>query len=113
MSLIIGFLLFLLAQSLIWLQIYGQFIWPWFNRNPILVAFGLGGIISYILIRATRFVVEHFEGLIWPSRFIGFSSGILMFTIMTYLLMKEGVSMKTAICLVLALAIVVIQVFWK
>jgi hypothetical protein len=113
LNLLLGFLLFFLGQGLIWVQTNGQFVWPWFKKNPWLVAFGFGGIISYILIRATSLVVEHFDGLLWPGRFIGFASGILIFTVMTYLLMGEGISAKTGVSLVLSIGLIAIQLFWK
>jgi len=112
-NLIIGALLFTLGQSLIWIQTNGQFIWPWFKKNPWLISFGFGGIISYILIRATAFVASYYDGLLWPGRFIGFSTGIFIFTFLTYYFMKEGINIKTAISLVLAFALISVQLFWK
>lgn len=113
MKLLVGFLLFFLAQLLIWVQTNGQFVWPWFKKNPWLVSFGFGGIISYILILATRIVVEQFDGLLWPGRFVGFASGILVFTAMTYYLMGEGISAKTSVSLILTCGLIAIQLFWK
>jgi len=112
-SLILGVLLFALGQSMIWIQTNGQFVWPWFKKNPIIVSITFGSVISYILIYATRFVVEHFDGLLWPSRFIGFSTGILSFSILTYMFLGEGINTKTAVSLILALSLVAIQLFWK
>lgn len=69
--------------------------------------------ISYILIYASRYVVEGFDGLLWPGRFIGFASGMFVMAFLTYIHMNEGITMKTGITLLLALAITLIQVFWK
>lgn len=113
MRLFYGFLLFLLGQSLIWIQTNGQFIWPWFKKNPWIISFGFGGIISYILIHATRHVVTHFDGLLWPGRFIGFATGMLVFAAMTQTFMGESITPKTAVSLVLATALIFIQLFWK
>jgi hypothetical protein len=44
---------------------------------------------------------------------VSFVSGIVIFTAMTYLFRGEGVSAKTATCLVLAFSIIFIQLFWK
>jgi len=57
--------------------------------------------------------VGHFDGLLWPSRFIGFSTGIVTFAALTYIFMDEGINLKTAVSLVLALALIIIQLFWK
>ena len=113
MKLFYGFLLFLLGQGLIWIQTNGQFVWPWFKKNPWQVAIGMGSIISYILIKATQMVVEHFDGLLWPGRFIGFASGILIFTAMTYYFMNEGITAKTGVSLLLTLILISIQILWK
>tara|TARA_R110000772_G_scaffold59349_3_gene134421 strand:- start:1924 stop:2265 length:342 start_codon:yes stop_codon:yes gene_type:complete len=113
LKLFYGFLLFFLGQGLIFIQTNGQFIWPWFKKNPWPVAIGFGSIISYILIYATRNVVEHFDGLLWPGRFIGFSSGIVIFAFMTYYLLGEGITTKTLISLALSLALVSVQIFFK
>jgi len=112
-KLIIGFLLFFIAQSLILIQLNGQFVWPWFKKNPWIVSFSLGGFISYILIMATRSVVEHFNGLLWPGRFIGFSSGIIVFAIFTYIFLNQGITPKTLVSLVLAFSLICVQLFWK
>ena len=69
--------------------------------------------ISYILIYASRYVVEGFDGLLWPGRLVGFASGMIVMALLTYLHMGESISMKTGITLLLALAITLIQVFWK
>ncbi len=102
MKLLYGFLLFLLGQGLIWIK-----------KNPWPVAIGFGSIISYILIKATQQVVEHFDGLLWPGRFIGFASGIFIFTAMTWYFMNEGITTKTAVSLILTIALISIQIFWK
>ena len=44
-NLIYGLLLFTLAQAIIWIQTNGQFVWPWFKRNPFLVSLAGGTII--------------------------------------------------------------------
>jgi hypothetical protein len=103
----------MLGQSLIWIQTNGQFIWPWFKKHPIAVSIITGSVISYIVIYATRMVVEHFDGVLWPGRFIGFSSGMIVFALMTWAFMGEGVNVKTGISLVLALALIFVQIFVK
>jgi hypothetical protein len=113
MVLFYGFLLFVLGQALIWFQSNGQFIWPWFKNNPIIISIVGGTIISYIFIKATAFVVEYFDGLFWPGRFIAFASGMLVFTIFTWLFFGEGINLKTGISLALATALIIVQLFWK
>lgn len=112
-NLIYGVLLFLLGQSLIWLQTNGQFVWPWFKRNPLILSLVGGTMISYMFIKATAFIAGYYDGALWPGRFIGFSMGITSFAFLTWYFMGEGVNMKTAISLVLAFALVSVQLFWK
>lgn len=103
----------MLGQSLIWIQTNGQFIWPWFKKHPIAVSIITGSVISYIVIYATRMVVEHFDGVLWPGRFIGFASGMMVFALMTWAFMGEGINAKTGISLLLALALICVQIFVK
>jgi hypothetical protein len=112
-NLFVGVLLFIFAQGLIWIQTNGQFVWPWFKRNPLLVSLMGGTIISYIFIKGTWLVAEHFDGQLWPGRFIGQATGILVFAGMTFILLNEGINTKTAISLVLAALLIGIQIFWK
>lgn len=111
-NLLIAALLFLLAQSMIFFQANGQFFSQWFAKNPILISIVSGSIISYIFIYATKYSYEYFD-TVWPGRFMSFSLGIVSYAILTWIFMGEGVSTKTAISLLLAGAIISIQIFWK
>jgi len=90
----------------------------------------MGSSISYVLIYATRFMVEHFDGLLWPGRFIAFGSGIISFTFLTWYFLGEGsgiisftfltwyflgegITTKTIVSLFLACSLIGIQLFWK
>jgi hypothetical protein len=98
---------------MIWIQTNGQFIWPWFKKNPIILSMIGGTMISYLFIKGTALLAEHFDGQLWPGRFIGQSSGIVVFAIMTFILMNEGINTKTAISLLLAVLLISVQIFWK
>ncbi len=112
-ALIYGILLFLFGQSFIWFQTNGQFMWPWFKRNPVLVAVIGGSTISYIFIEATRLIAEYYDGQLWPGRFIGFVMGMISFSLLTYLITGEALNTKTLICLALSFIIICVQIFWK
>mgnify|MGYP003647290780 CR=1 FL=1 len=103
-QLTIAILLFLAGQTLIWIQTNGQFLWKWFDKNPLILSVVFGTIISYLFIFATKYVVNYFDGLLWPGRFI---------VLLTWFFMGEGITTKTAISLVLATTLVSIQIFWK
>lgn len=112
-GLLFGILLYILGQSLIWIQTNGQFVWKWVDNHPLFMSVFLGVPISYMFIKATKFTVEHFDGQLWPSRFIGFSIGILCFALLTWFLKGEGMTAKTLTCCLMALTIISIQLFWK
>lgn len=112
-KLAVSFLLFTLAQSIAWFQINGQFLWTSFKEHPVIVAFTLGGISSLIFLTAANYAVEHFNGLLWPIRFITFGTGMVAFSILTYVMMGESMNAKTLVSLLLSLAIICLQIFWK
>lgn len=112
-NLTLAIVLFTMGQSLIWIQTNGQFLWKWFDRNPLLLSVLFGTVISYMFIYATKYVVGHFDGLLWPGRFIGFGTGMISFVLLTWFFMGEGITTKTAISLVLATTLVCIQILWK
>lgn len=112
-NLLIGLSLIFIGQTMIWFQTNGQFVWDSFKRNTLLLSIGLGSIISYLFIIGTRHLVEHFDGLLWPGRFIAFGMGIISFTLLTWYYLGEGLTTKTMISLMLAFTLVGIQILWK
>ena len=108
-----GMGLFLLGQTLAWYQTNGQFISTWIKEHPILVA-AIGGIpVGYSYILGTTYLVQAFDGAVWPSRLLGFSMGILAFTTLTLIHLGETITLKTSVVLALAIIIILIQVLWK
>ena len=112
MHIFLGFLYGLIAQSLTFIQLQGPLKWDLFkeNRNWLLL---MGIPISWFFMNSVRHFVIAFDGAIWPSRLIGFTIGIFVFTVMAQLLFAEGLNSKTWVCLLLGLAILVIQLVWK
>ena len=111
-ELLYTFLTFLTVQSAVWFQTNGQFIWSWFKDHPfILSLFGIPISLGYIW--ATKFAFTAFDGTLWPGRLIGFAMGIISFAILTNYYMDEGISTKVIVSLILAITLVLIQVFWK
>ena len=111
-ELLYTFLTFLTVQSAVWFQTNGQFIWSWFKDHPfILSLFGIPISLGYIW--ATKFAFAAFDGTLWPGRLIGFAMGIISFAMLTNYFMGEGISTKVIVSLILAVTLVLIQVFWK
>ena len=107
-----GTLLYLLGQTLVWYQINGQFISEWVKERPLIMSL-MGVPVSFVYIYATQYLVEAFNGDMWPQRLIGFSTGMFAFAILTYIHLNQAITLKTAVTLALATAIVVIQIIWK
>ena len=111
-SILIGASLFLLGQLITFYQLNGQFIWEWFRKHEWAIAL-LGVPISFIFIWATRITVAGFDDLLWPARFIGFGTGMIIYAFCVWYYMGEPISTKTAISLLLALILICVQVLWK
>jgi hypothetical protein len=110
-KLFISILLLIVGNLLAWFQLQGQFLKSEFMsifKSPYFIML-MGVPISYLFWTATRLSYEHF-GQVWNIRMIGFGMGTLVFGILTQLIMNETPSLKTFICLLLALAIILIQV---
>jgi hypothetical protein len=73
----------------------------------------MGVPISFLYIMSVKYLVDHFEGELWPSRLLGFSIGAIVFSYMAHSWFQEPFTLKTLICLGLAFAILMIQLFWK
>jgi hypothetical protein len=110
--LLLGIVYFTIGQILIWFQSHIQFISNWSKENPLLIAIP-GVLVSYVSILATKHLAEAYNGLVWPSRLIGFGVGIILFSLLTWILLGEKIEMKSLVCVVLAFCILLIQLFWK
>jgi multidrug transporter EmrE-like cation transporter len=111
-KLLMGFVYGLLAQILTFLQLQGGTKYGWFIKYPIITV--LASIpMGWLFLKSVENLVGYFDGEIWPSRLIGFGIGIIVFGLMSYYMFKEPISLKTAICLILAIMILAIQMFWK
>jgi hypothetical protein len=69
--------------------------------------------VGYLVILASREMVSLYHGETWPNRIIGFSIGVIVFSFMSWLILKEPMTTKTIICLSLSFIILLIQLFWK
>jgi len=111
-QLVIGILLGVVGQILTFFQIQAPNRWEWMRQHYALLV-GMGIPISIIFMQSVKHLVEAFDGQLWPSRLIGFSIGAIVFTILSSILFNEPLSLKTVICLLLALTILLIQLFVK
>jgi hypothetical protein len=112
MKLFLGMLFGMIAQILVFFQIQGSVKYQFLQDNKWLVLL-LGIPITWLFVESTKYIYLWSDGQLWPGRLIGFSIGIVVFTVMSILLFGEGISFKTATCLILSIAILAIQIFWK
>lgn len=105
------FLLFIIAQILAWFQANGQFSWEVFKKYPFVIAFLIGGIASYLFALAHKYAFVMFDGVVWPGRMLAFSTGIVIFTLMTWFFMGETLTIKTGLSILLAFCILLIQFY--
>ena len=112
MNLFYGVLYGIIGQILTFLQLQGNIKYGWFKEHPILML--LASIpISFSFIKSVEYLVKAYDGELWPSRLIGFGIGAIVFTILSWWLFKEPFGLKTAVCMLLAVSILLIQIFWK
>ena len=108
-KLVMSLLLIIIANIGTWFQFQGHY---WLDK-PFLKSLTFvmlsGAILSPLFWYATKFSYEHF-GQFWNIRLMGFGAGTIVFGIMTWSLMNEAPTLKTIICLMLAAAIVMIQI---
>jgi len=106
------FSVYILSQIFTFYQLQGHLWNKWIKDHPFLMSL-IGVPIGYFVILASREMVHLYDGQTWPNRIIGFSIGVLIFSIMAWIMLKEPLSLKTIVCLVLSLTILLIQLFWK
>ena len=112
LKLLYGSLLGVVGQILTFLQLQGNVKYGWYNKYP-LIMLGMSIPMAWIYIKSVEYFVSAFNGQIWQSRFLGFSIGIFIFAIMSYLLFGEPMTYKTVISIILAVGIIAVQILLK
>ena len=96
----------LVGHIIAWFHMQGQFKYEWAKSIWWVV---LGGIpISLCFYYGTRWYYEYF-GNYWYVRPIGFGMATIVFAILTWLVLDELPDVRTIICLVLSVIIIIIQ----
>jgi hypothetical protein len=110
--LISGITCLFLAHVMAFFQLNSQFKWGWFKEHEWVMAL-MGIPISFLYIWGTKYTVQGLDGLLWPTRFIGFGIGMVIYTMGVSYFFNEGINAKTAISLLLAILLIFIQVCWE
>lgn len=111
-KLILSLLIIVIAQTLTYFQLQGQFFWTWAKSNTLLLAL-FGFPISLLFMYSTKYCAIAFNGQVWPGRLIGFSVGAIVFAFLSHFILQEPINLKTTISLILASLILIIQIFMK
>jgi len=111
-SIIFILTVYLFSQAFTFYQLQGHLWSKWIKNNPFMMTL-MGVPVGYMVILASREMVSLYNGETWPNRIIGFSIGVIVFSIMAWLILKEPMTTKTLICLSLSFVILLIQLFWK
>ena len=110
-KLFFGMFLFACGHIFGWFQLNLQNMSEWWKNKPLLSALSMGVPTSMFFWFAWKYITEA-SGSAWSARFIGSSMGMFVFSILTWYLLGESMlTTKTMVCLILAIAIILIQVF--
>ena len=95
---------------MIWVTTNLQLVEGWKGTNKIWwVIIGCAIPMSLLSAYATRVLYATMDSA-WSIRFIGFGTSYFVFPIMTWLLLNESMfTLKTALCIMLSIVILVIQ----
>ena len=98
-----------MAGILAFFQLQGWVVWdkPWLKSMWWI--YGTSLIIAPLFFWSTKWSYEHF-GAFWNMRLAGFGVGTIVFGIMAWFFIGEIPTLKTIISLLLAAAIILIQV---
>jgi hypothetical protein len=98
------------AAILAFFQLQGHYVWPEIKFfKTMWWVYGTSVIIAPLFFYSTMWSYEHF-GAFWNMRLAGFGIGTLVFGTLAWILIGEIPTMKTFVCLLLAAAIILIQV---
>ena len=99
----------IIASILAFFQLQAHYVWP---NKPFLKSlwwvYLTSTIIAPLFFYSTKWSFEHF-GAFWNMRLAGFGISTLVFGILTWILLTEIPTLKTFVCLLLAIAIILIQ----
>jgi len=112
MNIYIGIFLVAVAQVIGWFQLNAQYISSWWANKPLVTAVVMGIPCSIAFWYSWKLIVDS-TGSAWTARFIGSSTGLIVFPILTWFLLGESMfTPKTMVCFALAITIILIQLFY-
>jgi len=91
-------------------QLQSHYIWPhlkWLKSLPFILTLSVP--CALLFFTSTKLSYEYF-GAYWNIRLIGFGVGTIVFGALTWLLLHELPTLKNVVSILLALAIILLQV---
>ena len=105
----ITILIFVSVNIIIWYQLNSQLVWEWAKGTKSMWIMSLMGIpISLLFWWATKIGYQGL-GTLWQTRLIAFATSMVVFPAMTWLYLGEVITLKIGISILLAIAILVLQ----
>ena len=112
MKMLLAILYGALGQAISFVSFQGSYKYKILQQNEWLIY--LSGIpAAFAFYKSVHYFADYYKGDIYPSRFIGFAVGIIVFAIMSNILFNESVNIKTIICISLSICIILVQTFMK
>ena len=111
-KILLGALLFIVAQSRSWFQLNLQFLYDWWKNKGFLAVLVFGIPCGLCFWYAWKLTTEGLGKSVWSARFVSFGLSYLTFPALTYFLLKESImTAKTLTCIALSVLIIIIQIF--
>lgn len=105
--------LFIIGHALIWYCHNSQFVWDWWKGKWLLSTVVVGTPASVAFWYGTKMMMEEVDSL-WTMRFTAFALSYVTFPLLTWFHLGENpFTVKTAICTLLAIVILLVQVGLK
>ncbi len=105
-KLFLAILISIIGNIIAWVHMNAQFRWEWAKGTYFITLLGIP--VSWCFYYATRYSVEYF-GHLWNMRMLGFGIGTITFGILTWIFLGEIPSLKIFISLLMAFAIILLQ----
>jgi hypothetical protein len=98
----------LIVAGIIWVQSVAPVTFPVTLKKYPILFYGLSLVAGFFFIEGSKIGFSYFSSA-WTIRFIGFALNTIMFALLTYFILSEGLQTKDLISIVLAILILVVQ----
>ena len=112
MKMLLAILYGALGQAISFVSFQGSYKYKILQQNEWLIY--LSGIpAAFAFYKSVHYFADYYKGDMWPGRLLGFAIGVVVFSALSWLIFKEGVSLKTTVCIILSCIIIAVQALWK